>query len=159
VLRVELELVVATIGTLALSCPRASHTNSPTVSQDHACGGGIKLASDWAANSKLLALLQTVGAYECWLASDAVATTHLGTHFMCVLPCHRRRFRKTRCACTSCLRCEALPDAVLVVALPTLNAVAGAGRLESMVHGGPVAGFAYGSTHPPWAMLSAASPR
>ena len=93
--RVEVELVIATIGTLALSCPRASHASSSTTSEDNACGGGIQLASDLAANSRLLSLLQSVGAYECWRASDSVATTHLGARFMCALPCHRRRFRKS----------------------------------------------------------------
>ena len=94
--RVEVELVVATIGTLALSCRRASHTSTSSASQDSERGGGNELSSSGPSSappshfvlpevafeglhSKLLPLLQRVGAYACWREVDSVATTHLGT--------------------------------------------------------------------------------
>ncbi len=100
--RVEVELVVATVGTLALSCRRASHTSSSAASQDSERSGGNELSSSdqpeaafEGLHSKLLPLLQKVGAYACWHALDSVATTHLGTLCLCfaLSPCCR--FLKT----------------------------------------------------------------
>jgi hypothetical protein len=102
--RVEVELVVATIGTLALSCRRAFHTSSSAASQDSERSGGNELSSSdqpevafEGLHSKLLPLgsaisnlLQKVGAYAYWRALDSVATTHLGTLCLCfafALPC------------------------------------------------------------------------
>jgi len=81
--RVEVELVVATIGTLALSGQRASHTSGSHGSEK---SGGNMLSSSVlpevafeGLHAKLQPLLQRVGAYACWRAPDSVATTHLGT--------------------------------------------------------------------------------